>query len=165
MLSTLFFWTFLPQVAFLAIFQGKLAWFNGLFLVLGEAAVVIQLLFEAFMVDETQVDVFDAVLIKHGHVDLVAATRDVHHDAPDPAKMLGRPTSSVQYAPFPFRLILECIVFLPLNFVPVVGTPAFLVLTGHRAGPLHHWRYFKLLEFSREQRREFIRERKWQYTW
>jgi hypothetical protein len=58
----LFLWTYLPQVAFLAIFYGRaLAWVNGVFLVLGEGATIIAILFEAFFVDETLVDIFDAV--------------------------------------------------------------------------------------------------------
>jgi hypothetical protein len=60
-LPTLFIFAYLPQVAFLAIFQGELAWFNAVFLVLGEAATIITLLFEAFFVDETLVKIFDAV--------------------------------------------------------------------------------------------------------
>lgn len=58
-LGLLFTFTYLPQVAFLAIFHGHLAWFNAAFLVLGEAQVVIALLFEALLVDETLVNVFD----------------------------------------------------------------------------------------------------------
>jgi hypothetical protein len=58
-LGMLFTFTYLPQVAFLALFHGHLAWFNAVFLVLGEAQVVIALLFEALLVDETLVDVFD----------------------------------------------------------------------------------------------------------
>jgi hypothetical protein len=58
-LGLLFTFTYLPQVAFLAIFHGRLAWFNAAFLVLGEGQVVIALLFEALLVDETLVDVFD----------------------------------------------------------------------------------------------------------
>ena len=58
----LFLWTYLPQVAFLAIFYGRaLAWVNAAFLVLGEGATIIAILFEAFLVDETLVDIFDAV--------------------------------------------------------------------------------------------------------
>lgn len=60
-LPLLFVFTYLPQVAFLAIFQGRLAWFNAVFLVLGEGAVIVALLFEAFFVDEALVNVFDAV--------------------------------------------------------------------------------------------------------
>ena len=61
MLGVLFTWTYLPQVAFLAIFQGHLAWVNGTFLVLGEGAVIIALLFEAFPADEALLNLFDAV--------------------------------------------------------------------------------------------------------
>ena len=55
----LFVFTYLPQVAFLAIFHGHLAWFNAVFLVLGEGQILIALLFEALLVDETLVNVFD----------------------------------------------------------------------------------------------------------
>lgn len=58
----LFTFAYLPQVAFLALFgHGPLAFLNAVFLVLGEGAVVVALLFEALLVDETMVDVFDAV--------------------------------------------------------------------------------------------------------
>ena len=61
-LATLFFWTYLPQVAFLALFQRKgSAWVNGTFLVLSEGGLIVAILFEGFLVDPTQVDIFDAV--------------------------------------------------------------------------------------------------------
>lgn len=69
-LTLLFVFTYLPQVAFLAIFHGPGAWVNAAFLVLGEGQLVIALLFEAFLVDETCVDVFDVrdpVLLLHKH--------------------------------------------------------------------------------------------------
>jgi hypothetical protein len=50
-LLNLFFWTYLPQVAFLALFQHNgSAWVNGTFLVLGEGAAVVAILFECFLV-------------------------------------------------------------------------------------------------------------------
>lgn len=58
-LTLLFIFTYLPQAAFLLIFHGPTAWVSAVFLVLGEGQVAIALLFEAFMVDETLVDVFD----------------------------------------------------------------------------------------------------------
>jgi hypothetical protein len=60
-LFLLFIFTYLPQVAFLAIFHGSLAWVNAAFLVLGEGAAIVALMFEAFMVDDTLVDIFDSV--------------------------------------------------------------------------------------------------------
>jgi hypothetical protein len=60
----LFTFTYLPQVAFLAIIgHGPGAFLNAAFLVLGEGAVIIALLFEALLVDETLVDVFDSVTL------------------------------------------------------------------------------------------------------
>jgi uncharacterized protein involved in cysteine biosynthesis len=164
-LTNLFVWTYLPQVAFLAIFHGPLAWVNGVFLVLGEGAAIVALLFEAFLVDETLVDVFDAVLIDKGFRDLVARSRMLNPDGADPVKELGKPTASTIYSPFSLRQILEFIFLLPLNLIPVAGTPLFLILTGYRAGPFHHWRYFKLLELTKKERKAFIKRRQLRYTW
>lgn len=164
-LATLFFWTYLPQVALLAIFHGPLAWVNAAFLVLGEGAAVVALLFEAFFVDETLVDVFDAVLINEGLGDLVAQGRILHPEGANPVKQLGKPVSPAVYSPFSLRQIIEFIVFLPFNFIPVVGTPVFLILTGYRAGPLHHWRYYKLLGLHKKERQAVTKRRKLPYTW
>lgn len=163
--TNLFVWTYLPQVAFLAIFHGPLAWVNGAFLVLGEGAAIVALIFEAFFVDETLVDVFDAVLINEGLENFVAPSRVLNADEDDPVKQLGKPTQSAIYSPFSFRQIVEFICFLPLNLIPIAGTPIFLFLTGYRAGPFHHWRYFKLLDLSKKERKRFVKRRQLRYTW
>ena len=123
------------------------------------------LLFEAFFVDETLVDVFDAVLINEGYTDMIESSRIIDRDGRDPVKQLGKPTVSAVYSPFSFRQIAEFIIFLPLNLIPVAGTPLFLLLTGYRAGPLQHWRYFKLLDLTKKERNAFIKKRKMRYTW
>jgi len=61
-LGLLFTFTYVPQALFLLIFHGPTAWFNAVFLVLGEGQILVALLFEAFMVDETLVNVFDVRL-------------------------------------------------------------------------------------------------------
>ncbi|CAA9957270.1 hypothetical protein P3342_001037 [Pyrenophora teres f. teres] len=163
----LFFWTLLPQVLFLKLFHtvGS-AWVNAVFLVLGEGAAVVALLFESFLVDESQVDIFDAVLIYKGYEDLVRQHRPVTDDAlNDPVRRLGKPTRSSVYAPFSFRQIAEFVILLPVNFIPYVGVPVFLLLTGYRAGPFQHWRYFQLLGYDRKRRNAAIKSRRWQYTW
>jgi uncharacterized protein involved in cysteine biosynthesis len=138
---------------------------NATFLVLGEGAALVALLFEAFFVDEAQVDTFDAVLIDQGLADLVGQSRLLDAAAPNSVQMLGRPTVSAIYAPFSLRQIVEFVVLLPLNFIPIVGVPIFLILTGYRAGPFHHWRYFKLRGFSKKERQEYVRNRQLKYTW
>lgn len=108
---------------------------------------------------------FQATLIKEGCGDLVAPSRLLHLDARNEVQMLGKPTTSAVYSPFSFRQIAEFILFLPLNFIPILGTPAFLLITGARAGPLHHWRYFKLQGLTKKERNSEIRKRSLKYTW
>jgi len=161
----LFVWAYLPQVAFLAIFHHAGAWLNATFLVLGEGAAIVALLFEAFLVDETLVDVFDTVLIDQGLSDLVQEARLLDPNAPNSAEMLGKPTVASVYSPFSLRQIVEFVILLPVNFVPFVGVPIFLLLTGYRAGPFHHWRYFKLLGLSKKERKAYVKNRQLKYTW
>lgn len=163
-LANLFIWTYLPQVAFLAIFHGPAAWLNATFLVLGEGTAIVALLFEAVFVDETLVDVFDAVLVNEGLEDLVGQARILDREAENSVKMLGKPTAKAIYSPFSLRQIIEFIVFLPLNLIPIAGVPFFLILTGYRAGPLHHWRYFKLLDFTKKERQQYVKKRRMTYT-
>ena len=148
----------------MAIFQGVGAWVNGAFLVLGEGAAIVAALFEAFFVDETLVDIFDSVLMNEGQEGLVLTSRVIYPEAGDPTSRLGTPTTSAVYAPFSLRQILEFIILLPLNFVPVAGTPMFLILTGYRAGPFHHWRYYQLLDYTKQQRKASVSRRQLQYT-
>ena len=77
---------------------------------------------------------------------------------------LGKPRQRATYAPFSIRQIVELILLLPLNFIPWVGVPLFLWLTGYRAGPLQHWRYFALRQFTKAERDEFIKQHRLQYT-
>ncbi|WYZ43075.1 hypothetical protein EsH8_VI_000774 [Colletotrichum jinshuiense] len=161
----LFTFAFLPQFAFLAIFHGWGAWVNAVVLVLGEGLVVIQGLFEGFFVDECRVDVFDATLIKQSQTDLVAPHRILFHDAPTAVKMLGKPTTPAVFTPWSMIQIIELIVFLPLNFVPIVGTPAFIIITGTRLGKLAHYRWFHLRGLSKKDAKKEISSRTWEYVW
>jgi uncharacterized protein involved in cysteine biosynthesis len=112
------------------------------------------------------VDAFDAVLVYKGYDDLVQPFRPVSEDSlNNPVERLGKPIRSSVYGPFSFRQIAEFVILLPLNFVPYVGVPIFLLLTGYRAGPLQHWRYFNLREFDRKQRNAFAKRKRWEYTW
>lgn len=110
-------------------------------------------------------DVFDAVLVNEGLSDLVEQARVLDTTAENSVKQLGKPIKPAVYSPFSLRQIVEFVVLLPLNLVPIVGVPLFLILTGYRAGPFHHWRYFKLLDYSKRERNAYIKKRKLRYTW
>lgn len=161
----LFTFTFLPQYAFLAIFHGWGAWVNAVVLVLGEGLIIVQALFEGFFVDECRVDVFDATLIMLGHMDIIAPHRILFADAPNAIKMLGKPTSNAVYTPWSMIQIVEMIVCLPLNLIPYVGTPAFIIITGTRLGKLAHYRWFQLKGYSKKDQKRELRNRAWEYVW
>ncbi|KAL2135246.1 hypothetical protein VTI74DRAFT_9231 [Chaetomium olivicolor] len=162
----LFTFTFLPQFLFLLIFHGRAgALINTTVLVLGEGLVIIQGLFEGFFVDECRVDIFDATLINHGLVDLIAPHRVLFVEAPNSVRMLGKPTSRAEYQPWSIIQIVELIVFLPLNLVPYIGTPAFIMITGSRLGKLSHHRWFKLRGLDRKDMKRELKLRRWEYLW
>ncbi|KUI56486.1 hypothetical protein VP1G_03827 [Cytospora mali] len=163
--SIVFFFAYLPQVALLAIWQGRGAWVSALVLTLGEGMVLIQALFEGFFVDEARVDVFDATLIDHGLVDLVAPHRLLFPDAPNSVKMLGKPTSHAEYAPWSFVQIIELVVYLPLNFIPIVGAPIYIILTGTRLGKLSHYRWHKLRGLHRREMKAEQNKYTWEFIW
>ncbi|KAF3763589.1 hypothetical protein M406DRAFT_260923 [Cryphonectria parasitica EP155] len=161
----LFLFAYLPQVGFLAIWQGSGAWVNALILTLGEGQVLIQALFEGFFVDECRVDIFDATLINEGLVDLVAPQRLLFPDAPNSVKMLGKPTSRAEYAPWSFTQLFELVIYLPLNFIPVVGSPAYIIITGSRLGKLSFHRWYKLRGLSRRERKSEAKKYTWDFVW
>lgn len=171
-LFNLFFWTYIPQVVFLTLFHGRAgALLNAAVLVLGEGAAVTALLFEAFFADDVMLDVFDSVLVAEGCHGLVQAVRPVAVGVGDdgvehldPRARLGKPHKKAVYSPFSFRQIVEFVLLLPLNFVPWIGVPLFLWLTGYRAGPLQHYRYFELRRLSKTEKRDMIRRSRVGYT-
>lgn len=163
--GVLFTFAYLPIVAFLSIWHGPTAWINGAFLVLGVGSAIIALLFEAFFVDETLVDTFDAVLIDQGCQDLVARGRQLDLSAVSSVKMLGKATISSVYSPFSFRQIVLFVVTLPLSFIPIIGIIFFLIVNGFYAGSLSHHRLYKLQGLDKKQRKQEISKRKLKYTW
>jgi len=154
---TLFLFAYIPQVLFLALFhrQGS-SFFSALILTLGEINLVVAIFFEAFLVDHAQVDTVDAVLVARGHEQLVRTIRVIDPEQTDCVKSLGPRDRGAKYAPFSFQQIIEFVLLLPLNLVPYVGVPLFILGTGYRAGPLLQWRYYKLKNFDSKQRKAFV---------
>ena len=110
-------------------------------------------------------NVRQATLIDKGLIDVVAPHRILFTDAPNPVKMLGKPSTTAVYQPWSLVQIVELIVFLPLNLIPYVGTPAFIIITGARLGTFAHYRWFKLRGLGKRERKAEIRARRWEYTW
>ena len=54
--------------------------------------------------------------------------------------------------------------YLPLGFIPVIGTVMFIILQGRKFGPSAHERYFQLKQMSGRQKEDFVGKRKAAYT-
>lgn len=106
-----------------------------------------------------------ATLIDKGLLDLITPHRIIFPDAPNSVKMLGKPSSPAVYQPWSLIQIVELIACLPLNLIPYVGTPAFIIITGARLGTFAHYRWFQLRGLNRKERKQEISRRRWDYTW
>jgi hypothetical protein len=115
-----------------------------------------------FLIDEALLDTFDGTLLSRNLTSLVSAEREVKPGS-DPAAKLGKILKK-PFASFAPKAIIRYFIYLPLNFIPVVGTVMFVVLQGRRFGPTAHARYFQLKKMDKRQREEFIAKRQAAYT-
>lgn len=95
----------------------------------------------------------------------MAPQRLLFPDAPNSVKMLGKPTSRAEYTPWSFVQIFELVVYLPLNLIPVVGSPAYIIITGARLGKLSFHRWYKLRGLSRRERKAEDKKHAWDFVW
>lgn len=109
--------------------------------------------------------VIQATLIQNGLTDLLVPHRIIFQDAPNAVKRLGKPTSPAVYQPWSIIQIIELIVFLPLNLVPIVGVPAFIMITGTRLGKLSLYRWYQLRGLTKEEQKAETRKLTWECVW
>ncbi|EIW65465.1 hypothetical protein TREMEDRAFT_70543 [Tremella mesenterica DSM 1558] len=154
----LFTLTYLPQVAFLALFSGPLAFIAAVPLVLGEAYVIITFLARSFL-----------VLLLRGQNTLVERGRQVTSSG-GRTRQLGQVLTK-PLSKFSTDNIVRYLLTLPLNLIPVVGTAFFVGIqhgadtsTGFKAGPGYHARYFQLKGYDKEQRQSAVHRRRGGYT-
>ena len=76
---------------------------------------------------------------------------------------LGKLTKS-PFQKFTPNALIRYLMYLPLNFIPVVGTVMFVILQGKRAGPAAHTRYFQLKQWNNAQKQKHVDEYKAAYT-
>ncbi|KAF2205078.1 hypothetical protein GQ43DRAFT_437308 [Delitschia confertaspora ATCC 74209] len=158
----MFFFTYLPQVAFLSLFNGPLAVFSTVLLVLSESSTIFSVLSKNFLIDDALLDTFDSTLLSRNQTALVSTERQVRSGS-DPVSRLGK-IAKKPFERFTPKAIIRYFMYLPLNFIPVVGTVMFVILQGRKFGPSAHSRYFQLKQMNNRQKEEFIEKRKAAYA-
>lgn len=158
----MFVFAYLPQAAVMAFTSGPLAAISAALLTLSESSTIINLISRTFLIQDALVDTFDGTLVSRQCTDLVADGRQVKAGK-DPIARLGKVISRPfeKYTP---SAIIKYLLYLPLNFIPVVGTVIFVILQGQRNGPAAHSRYFQLKGWSKTQREAFMEHNRGAYT-
>ena len=158
----MFIFTYVPQMAIMAFTSGPLAAISAAVLVLSESSTIFTMLSKNFLIEDALVDTFDGVLVSKNTTDLVSEGRQIKAGG-DPMAKLGKMIKK-PFAKFTPRALIRYFMYLPLNFIPVIGTAIFVVLQGKRAGPAAHSRYFQLKEWNASQRQKHIEEHQAAYT-
>jgi len=162
-ITAMFIFTYLPQVALCALFTGPLAFIAAATLVMGESYAIILFIMKGFMFGQAHDQIFDAVLLQQGHEQLVARGRTIKPSGNSGVKKLEQSILK-PLDRFSKDGIIRYLLSLPLNAVPVVGTVFFLGFNGIKAGPSFHSRYFQLKGWDKSKKDTFVEQRKGAYT-
>ena len=154
--------TYLPQMAVMAFTSGPLAAVSAALLVLSESSTLFTILSKTFLIEDALTDTFDGVLVSKNTTNLVSEGRQIKGGS-DIMGKLGKLTKK-PFQKFTPTAIIRYFMYLPLNFIPVVGTVLFVVLQGRRAGPAAHSRYFQLKQWNSTQKQKHVEEYKAAYT-
>lgn len=146
----------------MAFTSGPVAAVTAALLTLSESSTITNLVSRTFFIEEALVDTFDGTLLSKECTNLVGEGRQIQAGGDNIAR-LGKLVKK-PFAKFTPNAIIRYLLYLPLNFIPVVGTAIFIALQGKRGGPAAHARYFQLKEWSKRQREIHIEEHRGGYT-
>lgn len=158
----MFVFAYVPQMAIMAFTSGPAAAISAALLTLSESSTIVNLLSRTFFIEDALTDTFDGTLVSKECVNLVSEGRQVKAGGDSMAR-LGKLVKK-PFAKFTPNAIIRYLIYLPLNFIPIVGTAIFIILQGKRAGPTSHQRYFQLKEWSNRQREIHIDQNRGGYT-
>ena len=158
----MFVFTYLPQAAIMAFTQGPLAAASAALLVMSESSTLFTVFSKTFLIEDALVDTFDGTLVAKDTTNLVSSGRQIKAGG-DPIAKLGKLIKK-PFAKFAPKALIRYLLYLPLNFIPVVGTIMFVILQGRKNGPAAHARYFQLKEWNSSQRTKHVDDNKAAYT-
>jgi hypothetical protein len=118
-LGSMFFFTYLPQVAILTFVNGPLAIFTTILLILNESATITSLISKNFLLQEALLDTFDGTLMTRNKANIVAEGRELKSQG-DSIQRLGKVLKK-PFGSFSVNELIRYFMYLPLNFIP--GTP------------------------------------------
>jgi hypothetical protein len=158
----MFVFAYLPQAAIMAFTSGPVAAVTAALLTLSESSTIINILSRTYLIEYALIDTFDATLLSRDCTNLVSEGRHVT-SAGDPMARLGKLIKK-PFSKFTPNAIIQHLLYLLLNLIPVVGTVIFIILQGKNNGPAAHTRYFQLKQYSNSQIEVHVGQNRGAYT-
>ncbi|KAH6665444.1 hypothetical protein B0J14DRAFT_232201 [Halenospora varia] len=163
-IAFMFIFAYLPQLAVLVFVNGPIAAFTTILLTLSESSTIINLISKNFLLQDALVDTFDGVMVARRQTEILSEGRQLKSgNFNDPMAKLGKLVKS-PFQKFTPKAIIRYVMYLPLNFIPVVGTVIFVLIQGKGRGNIVHDRYFQLKKWNNAQRQEWLKENTAPYT-
>ncbi|CAJ2503573.1 Uu.00g109670.m01.CDS01 [Anthostomella pinea] len=161
-LGGMFFLTYLPQLAVLVFVNGPLAVFTTVLLILNESSMIVNIISRNFMLQDALLDTFDGTLVSKNATGIVSEGRQLKSGS-DPIARLGKIMKS-PFSKFTPKALVRYVMYLPLNFIPIVGTAIFILIQGRGRGSSVHGRYFQLKGWSQSQQQDWLERHTAPYT-
>jgi len=161
-LGGMFTFTYLPQLTVLLFVNGPLAVFTTVLLILNESAAIVNTIARNYLLQDALLETFDGTLLARNNGELVKEGRELKSGS-DPMQRLGKLLKS-PFGKFSPKAIVRYFLYLPLNFIPVVGTVIFIFLQARGRGQGVHDRYFQLKKWSASQRAEWLKKHTGPYS-
>ena len=114
--ASMFFFTYVPQLAVLVFVNGPLAVFTTVLLVLNESSAIVSVLSKNFLIQDALLDTFDGTLVAKGSSNIVSEGRQLKSGG-DPIQRLGKILKS-PFDSFNLKGLVRYVMYLPLNFIP-----------------------------------------------
>jgi len=125
--TSMFFFTYIPQLTVLVFVNGPLAVFTTVLLILNESSTIVSFISKNFFLQDALLDTFDGTLVARNATNIVREGRQLKSGG-DPIQRLGKVLKN-PFDRFSLKGIVRYVIYLPLNFIP--GNPP----------PHHHCHY------------------------
>ena len=135
-LAGMFTFTYFPQLAVLVFVNGPLAVFTTVLLILNESATLVNMISRGYLLQDSLLDTFDGTLLARNKTAMVQEGREVKSGS-DPVKKLGKVLRS-PFTKLSPKAVVRYLIYLPLNFIPVVGTLIFIFIQARGRGKTVH---------------------------
>ncbi len=112
----MFFFTYLPQLAVMAVVNGPLAVLTTGLLILSESSTITGLVSKHYLLRDAMLDTFDGTLLARNAAGIVAEGRELK-SAGDAIQRLGKALKT-PFKRLSVNELIRYVMYLPLNFIP-----------------------------------------------